>query len=94
MKLVTSNINETAQSTVYSSVADFQKAVSKVDFIIDDTPAANFKQDFAYADWLTAAGLRPNSSQPFVAKQHVYRTDKLINKDGFSGKVKKKPSGT
>ncbi|KAG2199441.1 hypothetical protein INT47_011553 [Mucor saturninus] len=81
MKLVTSN---TSQSTTYKNVKDFQQALSTVDFVIDDTPAANFKTDFVYADWLNKAGLKPNNSASFIALKQVYRTDNLINKNGYS----------
>ncbi|KAI7893187.1 uncharacterized protein EV154DRAFT_417360, partial [Mucor mucedo] len=81
MKLVTSNTN---QSTTFKNVKDFQQALSTVDFVIDDTPAANFKTDFVYADWLNKAGLKPNNSASFIALKQVYRTDNLINKNGYS----------
>lgn len=87
MKLVTSNTN---QSTIYQNLTDFQQALSIVDFVIDDSPASNFKTDFAYADWLAAAGLQPNNSASFTTYKNVYRTDKLINKNGYSGRNNKR----
>lgn len=83
MKLSASN----NQSTVYTNISDFQNAISNVDFIIDDTPAANFKTDFVYSEWMNAAGLNLSSPDNFVANKNVYRTDKLINANGYSGKI-------
>lgn len=74
------------QTTTYSNLKDFQDALSTADFVIDDSPAANFKTDFDYADWLNVTGLSPSSKDNFIANKNVYRTDNLINKNGFSGK--------
>jgi hypothetical protein len=81
MKLIAAN----NQSNVYQNISDFQNAISNVDFIIDDTPAANFKQDFVFSDWLNASGLTLNSPDNFIAGKNVFRTDKLINANGYSG---------
>lgn len=83
MKLVAAN----NQTTTFSNLTLFHGALHDVEFIIDDSPAANFKTNFAYGDWLSAGGLNPNTNTyAFLTSQSVYRTDKLISKTGFSGK--------
>ncbi len=74
------------QLPTYQNLKDFQTAISTADFVIDDTPTANFKTDFTYSDWLNATGFLPSSKYNFIADSHVFRTDNLINKNGFSGK--------
>lgn len=81
MKLIAPN----NQSTVFQNTTEFHSALSKVDFVIDDTPAANFKNDFAYNDWLKAGGYQPNNAASFIALKNVFRTDLLINAGGYSG---------
>lgn len=83
MKLVSGGGN---QSNVFQNLQDFQNALSTADFVIDDSATSNFKTDFAYSDWLNATGLSPGSKNTFIAEKNVYRTDNLINKNGFSGK--------
>lgn len=81
MKLVSGGGN---QSNVFQNLQDFQNALSTADFVIDDSATSNFKTDFAYSDWLNATGLSPGSKNTFIAEKNVYRTDNLINKNGFS----------
>jgi hypothetical protein len=99
MKLIGSSDSKT---TVYSNLTQLHNVLKHVDYIIDDSAAANFKTEFAYGDWLTAAGFNPNSNTyAFLTSQNVWRTDGLISKTGFSGtaftkkkkkkKKKKKP---
>ncbi|GAA5798900.1 hypothetical protein HPULCUR_004307 [Helicostylum pulchrum] len=80
MKLIAPN----NQSTIFQNTTEFHSALSKVDFVIDDTPAANFKKDFAYTDWLKASDYKPNNAASFIALKNVFRTDLLINADGYS----------
>ncbi|CEP19384.1 hypothetical protein [Parasitella parasitica] len=81
MKLIATN----NQTTTYSNLTLFHSALENVEFIIDDSAAANFKTDFAYGDWLSAGGFNPNTnSYAFLTTQNVYRTDKLISTTGFS----------
>ncbi|CAO3619013.1 unnamed protein product [Mucor fragilis] len=81
MKLLGAN-NKT---TTFSNLTLFHGALQDVEFIIDDSAAANFKTDFAYGDWLSAGGLNPNTnSYAFLTSQSVFRTDKLLSKTGFS----------
>ncbi|KAG2233888.1 hypothetical protein INT48_005229 [Thamnidium elegans] len=77
MKLIAPN----NQSTIFQNTTEFHSALSKADFVIDDTPAANFKKDFAYTDWLKAGAYKPNNAASFIALKNVFRTDLLINAD-------------
>ncbi|KAI8096130.1 hypothetical protein BDF21DRAFT_329915, partial [Thamnidium elegans] len=80
MKLIAPN----NQSTIFQNTTEFHSALSKADFVIDDTPAANFKKDFAYTDWLKAGAYKPNNAASFIALKNVFRTDLLINAGGYS----------
>lgn len=82
MKLIAPN----NQSTTFQNITEFHSTLSKVDFVIDDTPPANFKKDLAYTDWLSAAGYKPNNKVAFISSKNVFRTDLLINAAGHSGK--------
>ncbi|KAI8068182.1 uncharacterized protein B0P05DRAFT_580682 [Gilbertella persicaria] len=78
-------IHSLNQSTTYQNLSLFHQAIEHVDVLIDNSDPANFKANFAYGDWLKAIGLTPNSNTfAFLIEQAVYRTDRLMNTDGFS----------
>ncbi|KAI8887517.1 hypothetical protein K501DRAFT_175424, partial [Backusella circina FSU 941] len=76
--------NKNNETTVFSNINDFQSAVSSVDYIIDDTPLADFKGQNSFSAWLSAANYSLASSNNFIAGKNVYRTDGLINSNGYS----------
>ncbi|KAI8973278.1 hypothetical protein BDF20DRAFT_914748 [Mycotypha africana] len=79
-------VSEKNQTSVYTDLTLFHSALQHVEYIIDDTPAANFnKSDLTYAEWLTTAGLNPNTNAyPFLVGLNLFRTDRFISTSGFS----------
>lgn len=74
------------QTTTFQDLNAFQKVLANVDYIIDDTPLANFNGTGSYANWLSAGGFNANNqSEAFIANKNVYRTDRIINTNGYSG---------
>lgn len=84
MKLVSTS----KQTKAFSDLTEFQKALNATDFVIDESPKSAFK-DLSFDSWLTAANFSPSSEFPFISGKAVYRTDGLINTNGYSGKQSK-----
>ncbi|KAI8888801.1 hypothetical protein K501DRAFT_302211 [Backusella circina FSU 941] len=73
------------QTTTFHDLNEFQKALANVDYVIDDTPLVNFNGTGSYANWLSAGGFSANNqSEAFIANKNVYRTDRIINANGYS----------
>ena len=85
-KLVEPN---SAQSPVYASLNEFHTAVRYADFAIDITPLADLGNQ-SYDSWLNLGGFNANFdvySEPFIVDKNVFRTDGLVNDNGYSGKA-------
>lgn len=85
MKLVSAS----KQTKTFSDLTEFQKALNTTDFVIDESPKSAFK-DLSFDSWLTAANFSPSSEFSFISGKAVYRTDGLVNINGYSGKQRKK----
>ncbi|CEG66001.1 hypothetical protein RMATCC62417_02662 [Rhizopus microsporus] len=79
MKLVSAS----KQTKTFSDLTEFQKALNTTDFVIDESPKSAFK-DLSFDSWLTAANFSPSSEFSFISGKAVYRTDGLVNINGYS----------
>jgi hypothetical protein len=79
--------NQNNQTTIFSNINDFKSAIANVDYIIDDTPLVDFNGQNSFSAWLSAANYSLAASTPFISGKNVYRTDGLINSNGYSGNV-------
>ncbi|KAI8138337.1 hypothetical protein BJV82DRAFT_631914 [Fennellomyces sp. T-0311] len=85
-KLVEPN---SAQSPTYAHINEFHTAIRYADFAIDITPLADLGNQ-SYDSWLNLGGFNGNFdvySEPFIVNKNVFRTDGLVNDNGYSGNV-------
>lgn len=78
-------ISASKQTKTFSDLTEFQRALNTTDFVIDESPKSAFK-DLSFDSWLTAANFSPSSEFSFISGKAVYRTDGLVNINGYSGK--------
>ncbi|KAI9489599.1 hypothetical protein BDB00DRAFT_770406, partial [Zychaea mexicana] len=90
-KLVEPN---TAQSTVYTQINEFHTAIRYADFAIDVTPLSNLGNQ-SYEDWLSLGGFTTDLdiySEAFIDDKNVFRTDGLVNSNGYSDWSQRSPA--
>ncbi|KAI9271946.1 hypothetical protein BDA99DRAFT_595260, partial [Phascolomyces articulosus] len=90
-KLVEPN---SAQSSNYTQVNEFHTAIRYADYVIDISPINNLGNQ-SYDDWLTIGGFNNNFdiySEPFVTEKNVFRTDGLVNSNGYSDWSQRSPA--
>ncbi|KAI7856720.1 hypothetical protein BDC45DRAFT_502143 [Circinella umbellata] len=90
-KLVEPN---SAQSTSYTQLNEFHTAIRYADYVIDVTPINNLGNQ-SYDGWLTLGGFNNNFnvySQAFVSEKNVFRTDGLVNTNGYSDWSQRSPA--
>ncbi|ORE03464.1 hypothetical protein BCV72DRAFT_251825 [Rhizopus microsporus var. microsporus] len=73
----------TMETKTFSDLTEFQKALNATDFVIDESSKSAFK-DLSFDSWLIAANFSPSSGLSFISGKAVYRTDGLVNTNGYS----------
>lgn len=79
-----------AQSANYTHLNEFHTAIRYADYVIDMSPLAKLGNQ-SYQDWLQLGGFTGSTdvyNEAFIAQKNIFRTDGLVNANGYSGKVK------
>lgn len=76
-----------AQSAEFTSLAVFHTAIGRAQYVIDTSDLSSINQ--TYDGWLNTGGFTTSSdvyNEAFISDKNVYRTDGLVNTNGYSGK--------